>query len=428
MILKGNQRAGGGQLARHLLNDRDNDHVTVHELRGFISDDLNGAFTEAYAVSQGTKCKQFLFSLSLNPPEYARVPVGVFEEAIKRIEDRLGLVNQPRAIVFHEKEGRRHAHCVWSRIDTAEMKAINLSHYKMKLRDISRELFLDNEWRMPRGLQDSKERDPLGFSQAECQQAKRTQQDARAIKKLLKDCWATSDSTASFASALEERGYCLARGNRRGYVAVDLRGEVYAIPRWLDIKAKDVRAKLGDAARLPSVEDAKARLERKLSDDLKGALDETERQYSHRQGALKDRRIVLVSKQREEREQLREMLNARKNEENKARAALLPRGLKALWFRVTGKYRKIVQQNELEKSQCDARDQLEFQRLIELQLVERRALQHEIRLLRYHHSIEHGNRNTHHSELNKLEEQEKSLRQKSEYSIGWWRHRKRRLE
>ena len=32
MILHGNQRAGGKQLAHHLLNSRDNDHVTVHEI------------------------------------------------------------------------------------------------------------------------------------------------------------------------------------------------------------------------------------------------------------------------------------------------------------------------------------------------------------------------------------------------------------
>ena len=32
MILKGSQRAGAKQLAAHLLNDRDNDHVSVLEL------------------------------------------------------------------------------------------------------------------------------------------------------------------------------------------------------------------------------------------------------------------------------------------------------------------------------------------------------------------------------------------------------------
>lgn len=84
MILKGSQRSGATQLAHHLLNTRDNDHVEVHELRGFVADDLVGAFKEAYAVSTGTKCRQFLFSLSLSPPETETVPVETFEAAIAR--------------------------------------------------------------------------------------------------------------------------------------------------------------------------------------------------------------------------------------------------------------------------------------------------------------------------------------------------------
>ena len=290
MILKGNQRAGGGQLARHLLNDQDNDHVAIHDLRGFISEDLNGAFTEAFAVSQGTRCKQFLFSLSLNPPENARVPITVFEEAIDKIEERLGLSNQPRAIVFHEKEGRRHAHCVWSRIDTAEMKAINLPHYKLRLRDISRQLFLENDWRMPRGLQNAQERDPLGFSQAEHQQAKRTDANAAAIKKIFKECWAASDSAVSFGHALKEHGYCLARGDRRGHVAVDADGEVFAISRWLDLKAKDVRAKLGDGLSLPSSEEVKAWIKQEANDIRSEELAEVARQVRKKLRDLEVRR------------------------------------------------------------------------------------------------------------------------------------------
>ena len=64
MILVGNQRGGARDLALHLMKD-ENDHVNVHEMRGFVSDDLEGAFQEAYAISRATKCKQFLFSLSL---------------------------------------------------------------------------------------------------------------------------------------------------------------------------------------------------------------------------------------------------------------------------------------------------------------------------------------------------------------------------
>ena len=73
MILKGSQRSGAKQLAGHLLNERDNEHVSLLELRGFVADDLHGALAEAYAVSRGTKCKQFMFSLSLNPPKGVEV-------------------------------------------------------------------------------------------------------------------------------------------------------------------------------------------------------------------------------------------------------------------------------------------------------------------------------------------------------------------
>jgi len=116
MILHGNERGNGAELARHLMNARDNEHVTIHDIQGFMSDDLFGAFAEAEAMSCATQCQKYLFSLSLNPPEGADVSIAAFEATIERIADSLGLTGQPRAIVFHEKNGRHHAHCVWSRI------------------------------------------------------------------------------------------------------------------------------------------------------------------------------------------------------------------------------------------------------------------------------------------------------------------------
>jgi hypothetical protein len=67
VILHGNQRGGAKDLALHLLK-AENEHVEVHELRGFVSSDLVPALNEVYAVSRGTKARQFLPSLSLNPP------------------------------------------------------------------------------------------------------------------------------------------------------------------------------------------------------------------------------------------------------------------------------------------------------------------------------------------------------------------------
>ncbi|QDI75085.1 MULTISPECIES: relaxase/mobilization nuclease domain-containing protein [Leisingera] len=152
MILKGSQRAGAKALADHLMNERDNDHVTCLELRGFSSDQLHDALAEAYAISKATRCKQFMFSLSLNPPTDHNATEDEFLEAADRAEKTLGLDGQPRAIIMHEKEGRRHAHVVWSRIDGVELKAINLPNFKNKLRDLSRDLFLDHGWVLPDGL------------------------------------------------------------------------------------------------------------------------------------------------------------------------------------------------------------------------------------------------------------------------------------
>ena len=42
MILHGNQRGGARDLSLHLLKE-ENDHGEVHEIRGFVSDNLMGA-------------------------------------------------------------------------------------------------------------------------------------------------------------------------------------------------------------------------------------------------------------------------------------------------------------------------------------------------------------------------------------------------
>ncbi len=102
MILVGNQRGGAKDLALHLLK-QENEHVEVHEVRGFASNNLMAALNEAYAISRATRCKQFLFSLSLNPPKNENVSTETFEHTIDRVEEKLDLTDQPRAIVFHEK-------------------------------------------------------------------------------------------------------------------------------------------------------------------------------------------------------------------------------------------------------------------------------------------------------------------------------------
>lgn len=388
MILKGNQRSGAKQLAVHLLRTDENEHVEVHEIRGFLADDLTGALREAYAVSRGTKCKQFLFSLSLSPPETENVPIAAFETAIENIEEKLGLVGQPRALVFHEKQGRRHAHCVWSRIDADAMRAINLPHFKLKLRDVSRQLYIEHGWRMPHGLVESADRDPLNFTRAEWQQAKRTDQDPRLLKKAFQDCWAMSDSSKAFEQALASRGLYLARGDRRGFVAVDLRGEVYAIAKWVGVRSKEVKSKLGAEDGLPSVAEAQSRVAELMTDVFRHHLVEAEAAFQIRWAPLEIKRARLVQAHKEARASLDVLQETRRSAETRTRASRLPHGLRAVWGWLTGRTARIRRANELEAEAALQLDRAQRQMLIECQLEERLKLQAEIHQARQVHARE----------------------------------------
>jgi hypothetical protein len=382
MILKAKERGDAAQLARYLLATRENDHVELHEVSGFASDDLIEAFREADAIARGTRCKNYLFSMSLNPPGGAYVEAEVFERAADQIAQKLGLSHQPRAIVFHEKDGRRHAHVVWSRIDTEQMRSINLSHYKSKLRDISRELFLDHGWDMPRGLLHHRLRDPLNFTREEWQQAKRASLDPREIKAALQQCWQASDSRASFEQALKERGFWLARGDRRGYVAVDYLGEVYSLSRYADVSTKDLKRRLGDREQLPSLDVANADIAKAISHKVAVFIEDTERRAKQRLDAVEQRRVALISRHQGERSQLAKAHEARWLAESKSRAQQLPKGLSGIWHRLTGQYAKIKAQNEMETVLAWQRDRAEKDSLIFEQLKERQALQAEIKMQR----------------------------------------------
>lgn len=118
MIFKASQRGGGQDLATHLLNRQRNEENEIAEIRGAAANDLHGAFREWQACSKVTKCRKYLYHLSVSPdPRESEFTAVQYLDYIARAEKHLGLDDQPRAIVFHVKDGRRHAHIVWSRID-----------------------------------------------------------------------------------------------------------------------------------------------------------------------------------------------------------------------------------------------------------------------------------------------------------------------
>ncbi|MDZ4790836.1 MAG: relaxase [Hyphomicrobiales bacterium] len=382
MILKASQRGGGADLAVHLMRIDDNEHVHVYELRGFASGTLKEAFKEVDAISRGTQCRQYLFSLSLSPPEQENVSADVFAQTIDRIEQRLGLDGQPRAVVFHEKEGRRHAHCVWSRIDAQSMTAKPLPFFKNKLMEVSRDLYLDHGWQMPSGMIDASARNPTNFTLAEWQQAKRLGHDPRWTKQVLQDCWKNADSRKAFESALQDRGFFLAKGDKRSHVVLDHSGEVYSLPRMLDLKTRDVRTRLGDGDDLPGVEATQQTIGERMSPAIRRHVAESRAQFEKRSATLGHAKMEMTHRHREARSTLDQRLSVEWSLESRERAARLPKGLAGLWHRLTGKYQEVRSQNEAQARATLARHAQERQKLIEQQLEQRRLIQKQFKELR----------------------------------------------
>lgn len=266
MILKGNQRGNGADLATHLMNAFDNESIEIAQVHGAVADDLHGAFAEFEAVSRGTKAKEYLYSLSISPP--SPLTREQYAEAIDAIEDRLGLAGQPRAVVFHVKDGREHCHVVWSRTNIEKMRAVHMAHDRRKLMDLACELSRKFGLDLPSGLQAWEAKQSYEKERLEPTLGEKAQEQATGIspeqrRDEITAAYEHSDTADSFRAALEQKGYVLARGDKRGLVVVDNSGNPHSLTRYIKgHKASAVKAKLAslNPAHLPSVDEAQAQV------------------------------------------------------------------------------------------------------------------------------------------------------------------------
>ena len=366
MIIKASQRSGARNLANHLANTQDNDHVTLHEIRGLAGQSLHSALLEIDAVSKGTQCQQPLFSVSFNPPQDAEVKQGQFDAAFAKLEEKLGLTDQPRVVVFHEKEGRRHCHVVWSRIDVDNMRAINMSHFKNKCTEVSRELYLDNGWVMPQGLQNKAERDAFQLANSEWQKLKRHGVDPRELKSLIQQAWQSSDNIESFKHALQDAGLFLAKGDKRGFVVVDHSEKVYSLSRHGGIKTKDLNTRLGAPDDLPSIALTNARIRNIYTKEMLAMVNSLKNQHKAQMRPLDDKKAALVQKQRQERRTQQEQHRLKRKATMQAVRSRFRKGVMGFFDMVTGKSQRLrlIGRKELEAVKAElaeARHTLIFQ-------------------------------------------------------------------
>ena len=184
-------------------------------------------------------------------------------EAIDALEEKLGLTGHARVVVMHDKHDRQHIHVVWSRIDLDKMRSVSDSHNYRKHEEVSRDLerrFGHERVQGAHAERDGVERPDRTPSRAELRQEERTGIKGKDVKAEVTEIFRSSDNAGAFEAALADRGYMLAKGDRRDFVIVDRAGGIHSLARRIDgMKAAELRAFMGtlDPQTVLTIEQAK---------------------------------------------------------------------------------------------------------------------------------------------------------------------------
>lgn len=172
-------------------------------------------------------------------------------------------------------------------------------------------------------------------------------------------------------------------------MAVDKDGNVYAISRWVGVKAKEVRARFGTPDDLPSVSEAVTFINQTLDTDIAPKPKHTVEDKLSRLNTLFEQKDALKRRQQQERKALHQKQERRQIEETKARAAAMPKGVRAVWSSITGQSKHLAEIHRIQTEDRANHDRLERQALIVQHMKERRDLQFEITQARYQHQLAH---------------------------------------
>jgi hypothetical protein len=224
MVIRGKSRGDGRQLAQYLLSKRENDDVRVIDIRYCASENLVKAVQEMEYTVELTDGQKGLFHAQLNPAigEDKNLKIKDWLRMVDIAEEEYGLGGVKRAVVMHEKHGRKHLHVVWQRYDheTGKLRSDSYTHYKGRTaaQRIEEELGLTKTpWRA------------------------REKRDH--IKKIVGPIWNKTKSPEGFINKLREQGYeVVTSQNRRPFMVMDEKGRTHDLVRSIPgAKTKDVR-------------------------------------------------------------------------------------------------------------------------------------------------------------------------------------------
>lgn len=260
MIINGNRASSTTFWAAHLTRDDTNEKVVVHEIKGLVSENLPDALREMEAIADQSRSHgKFMYQANINPRADEHLTPEQWIEAVDTLERNLGLDGHQRVVIEHVKEGRQHYHVVWNRVDGATLKVADIGGNWRTHERTARELE-DRFGLTPTPAPERTSERKSALELWEIRAAERSGIDPAQVKAELTELWRSADSGTAFKAAVEDRGYLLAKGDRRDFCVIDQAGDAHSLARRLDgLKVKDVRKRMTDVDReaLPSVNEAR---------------------------------------------------------------------------------------------------------------------------------------------------------------------------
>jgi len=248
MVVKGDTRGNGGQLAQYLVTQGDNERVQILEVDGrehATPEYLHDVLVGMSLAEELTKSKEGLYHAQINPAygEDRLMTPESWYKAVDILGAELGLEHQRRAIVLHEKNGRIHAHVVWERYDHDKGIMIDTA-FNYKAHDKAR-------FEMEKT-----------FAQEKTPEKNR---NSKELKEQLTELWTETQDSRAFKEAVEQSGYMLATGSgKRPFMVVDSDGRSFDLVRQLKgIRTKEVRERLRNEDLMPEKKAIQAMRNRK---------------------------------------------------------------------------------------------------------------------------------------------------------------------
>ena len=257
MIIKGKAAGSVGYWSSHLLRDDTNEKAVVREIRGLLAENVPEALKEMQAVASGSRSQgNFMYQANINPLAHEHLTPEQWREAVDTLERNLGFEGHQRVVVEHIKDGRQHYHIIWNRVDVDTMRVAsitgNYAAHERTARQLEQKFELVPLKEIERGR---------AWELWEQGRGEQSGNNIHTMKAELTELWRASDSGKAFKAAIEDRGYILAKGDRRDFCVVDRTGDAHSLARRLDgVRAAAVREKMSDVDRdaLPTVIEAQA--------------------------------------------------------------------------------------------------------------------------------------------------------------------------